>query len=195
MTQWCQRGDKSQGCGVGQSWVSVSALSEAAALVYLSSACNYKWSQFDGSSNAPHRDISYSSHNAVIDVLEPVGRYGDDSTVPISSERSDIPTEFLLRRQHQYLTPPRTNHMWGTSYAMHGGNIVRIHEFIVRFHEFIYTALILNTHCIFGTVRKEQLRTPRPLPQHFVSENLGIRQAEIKFILPEKKLHMVCFKG
>lgn len=116
VTQWCQWGDKSQECGVEQSRVSVSNLSGAAALVYLSSACDYKWSQFDGSSHAPHRDISYSSHNAVIDILEPVGCDGDDSTVPISSKHPDMLTEFLsLCRQHRYLTPPSTNHMWGTS--------------------------------------------------------------------------------
>lgn len=85
VTQWCQGGDKSQECGVEQSRVSVSALSGAADLVYLSSACDYKLSHFDGSSHAPHKGISYSSHNAVIDILEPVGRYGDNSTVPFSS--------------------------------------------------------------------------------------------------------------
>lgn len=96
----------------GRSRVSVSTLSGAAAWVYLSSACNYKWSQFDGSSHAPHRDISYSSHNAVIDVLEPVGRHRHDSTGPISSKSSDILTGSLsLRRQRQYLTPLSTNHL------------------------------------------------------------------------------------
>lgn len=105
-------GDKSQECGAERSRASVSA-SGVAALVYLSSACDYKWSQFDGSSHAPHKDIPYSSHNAVIDVLEPVGRHGDDSTVPISSELSDMLTEFLsICRQHRYLTPPCTNHSY-----------------------------------------------------------------------------------
>lgn len=68
-----------------QGRVSVSTLSGAADLVYLSSARDYKRSHFDGSSHAPHKVISYSSHNAVSDILEPVGRYGDDSTVPFRS--------------------------------------------------------------------------------------------------------------
>lgn len=67
-----------------QARVSVSTLSGAADLVYLSSACDYKRSHSDGSSRASHKDISYSSHNAVIDILEPVGRYGEDSTAPFS---------------------------------------------------------------------------------------------------------------
>lgn len=135
------------GLWLERSRVSISTLSEAAALVYLSSACNYKWSQFDGWSHAPHRNISYPSHNAVIDVLESVERFGDDSTVPISSKHSDTLTEFLsLCGLHQYLTPPTTNQMWGTSYT------------IVHFPALL-AALILNTHFIFSTVRKVQFRT------------------------------------
>lgn len=100
-----------------QCGVSVSTLSGAASLVYLSSACDYKWSQFDGSSHALHGDISYSSHNAVIDISEPVVLHGDDSTVSISSKHSDMLTEILsLGWQHQYLTLPNTNHTWGNTY-------------------------------------------------------------------------------
>lgn len=133
------------GLWLEQSQVSVSTLSEAAALVYLFCACNYKWSQFDGSSHAPHRAISYPSHNAVIDVLESVGHFGDDSTVPISGKLSDTLTEYLsLHWQHQYLTPPTTNQMWGPTYA------------VVYFPASI-AASVLNTH--FSTTRKVQFRT------------------------------------
>lgn len=159
--KWCQRGDKSQECGVEQSRVSVSTLSAAAAPLYLSSACDYKWSQFDGSSHAAHGDISYSSHNAVIDILEPVGRHGDDSTAPISRKHSDMLTEFLsLCRRHQYLTPPRTNHTWGAWRSVVGIQCV--------FLLYLSTASLLNTHFTFGTVRKDL----RLFSLYFVSENL-----------------------
>lgn len=144
VTQWCQWGDKSQECGMEQGRVSVSTLSGVAALVYLSSACDCKWSQFDGSSHAPHKDISYSSHNAVIDVLEPAGRYGDDSTVPISSKHSDMLTEFLsLCWHHQYLTAPSTNHMWGSSNTVHGYSILS-HPHL---HGFNSEHLLHISHC------------------------------------------------
>lgn len=60
----------------------------------------------DGSSHTPHKDVSYSSHNAVTVVLEPVGGLGDDGPLPISSQRSDALTGFLsVCPQHQCVTP------------------------------------------------------------------------------------------
>lgn len=52
--------------------------------VYLFSACDRNWSHFDDLSHAPPKDISYSIHNAVVDILELVGRCDDDNTLPLS---------------------------------------------------------------------------------------------------------------
>jgi len=149
MTQWCQRqrGDKSRGCGVEWRRVFVSTLSGVAALHYLSAACNHKWSQFDGSNHASLRDISYSSHNAVIDILEPAGCNADDSTLPISSKHSAMLTEFSpLWQRSQYLMSAVQN------ICKEPFIVLRVCT-IVYFITLTCTALINNIHFIFITGR------------------------------------------
>lgn len=133
-------GDKSQDCGVEPGRVSVSTLSGAAALDYLSSAWDHKWSQFDGSGHILHRDISFP-----IQSLSLAFRSSWGSKVMIA--RFLLAASPMTRWQNSYHCVDSIN----ISHFQTQKNVCDEPLTILYWSSVISTALTLNTPSTVGT--------------------------------------------